>query len=128
MPKVRTRIVLDDIKEHSARKVAVFLAGVSLVLRAAPIRDSTQDFMSTQNEQKTYVKASVKEKVFPDGGSSLSVSFNADELKAILAKHTNSRGYLNLKISKRRDVGKFGETHAVVVDTWEPEQKPKGRY
>lgn len=40
-----------------------------------------------------------------------------------LNKHVNSKGYINLEITERKEVGKYGETHSVKVDTWEP--KPK---
>ncbi len=85
--------------------------------------------MSTQNEQKTYVpKSSAKERVFNSGGSSINLSFKADELIAFIKEHRNEKGYLNLKIEKRREAGQYGDTHSVVLDTWKPEQKPKGRY
>lgn len=46
-----------------------------------------------------------------------------------LAQYVTDYGYINkagkhivrLKVSKRREVGKFGETHRLEVNTWKPE-------
>ena len=66
-----------------------------------------------------------KEKFFPDGGSVIQVSLTLNDLKA----HFDAYGFtadsgkkiLKLKIGKRREVGKYGETHTVEVDTWKPD-------
>lgn len=67
-----------------------------------------------------------KEKTFPDGGSSISVSLTLDGIKEYFEKYgfTTEKGkhILKLKIGRRREVGKYGETHTVEVDTWKPEQ------
>lgn len=74
--------------------------------------------------EKIYVpKASAKEVKFSNGGSMLKLSFKAEDVMAFIRQHTNAKGYINLNISPRRDVGKYGETHSVYLDTYQP--KPK---
>jgi|TARA_R110001599_G_scaffold335104_1_gene551704 hypothetical protein len=67
--------------------------------------------------------SSCKKKTFANGGSILNVGVKADDLRAFIDAHTNARGFLNLVIKERREEGKYGDTHYVVLDTWEP--KPK---
>jgi hypothetical protein len=70
-------------------------------------------------QEKIYVKnVSVKE-----GKFGLKLSGKAEDVIAQIKANTNSRGYFNWNIDKRREVGKYGETHSVSVDTWEPTQK-----
>lgn len=56
-------------------------------------------------------------------GEVLNIGIKADALIAFAQQHANSRGYVNLTVQKRRETGKFGETHSVTLDTYEP----KGR-
>jgi hypothetical protein len=75
-------------------------------------------------EQKTYVpRCSARATTFRDGGSVLRISFDADALIEFVKNHTNAKGRINLGVSKRREEGKYGETHTVWLNTWEP--KPK---
>jgi hypothetical protein len=79
------------------------------------------------SEQKTYVpRSSAKEVKFANGGSMMKLSFKADEFIAFCKANANKRGYINFGVTARREVGKFGDTHCVWLDTWEPEQKPQG--
>lgn len=64
---------------------------------------------------KIYVKASVKETKF-----GLKLSGKAEDVIAQIKEHTNSKGYFNWEINQRKEVGKYGETHNVTVDTWQP--------
>ena len=72
---------------------------------------------------KTYVPLFVKEHEFKDGGTMLKMSCKVEKLVAFLNQHVNSKGYVNMNISRRKEVGQYGDTHSVVLDTWEP--KPK---
>ena len=72
---------------------------------------------------KTYAPLFVKEHEFKDGGTMLKMSAKADKLIAFLNQHVNSKGYVNFNISRRKEVGQYGDTHSVYLDTWEP--KPK---
>ena len=74
--------------------------------------------------EKIYV-GSAKEKTFNDGGSVIEVSLTldgmADYFKAYGFTANSGKKIIKLKISKRRSVGQYGETHTVEVDTWKPD-------
>lgn len=76
--------------------------------------------MSTQTPTIYVPRSIAREKTFQNGGSILSVSFHAESLLAFIREHTNDRGYFNITIRKRREVGKHDETHSVCLDTWTP--------
>lgn len=67
---------------------------------------------------KIYVKASVKQSKY-----GLKLSGKAEDVIAQIKEHTNSKGYFNWDINPRKEKGKYGETHSVSVDTWEPAPK-----
>lgn len=72
-------------------------------------------------KQHTYVPRCIaREKKFPSGGSVLSLSFHAESLAQFIREHTNARGYVNLTVTRRREIGRHDETHSVYLDTWEP--------
>lgn len=72
--------------------------------------------------EKIYAPVSAKAR---DGrfGEEFSISFNVEKMLAFIKEHKTAKGYVNLKMNKRRDVGKFGETHSVTLDTWQPRQR-----
>ena len=74
--------------------------------------------------EKIFLKCSAKEKTFSNGGTILNLGIKAEDMQQFLQAHTNERGYLNLTVQSRREVGKFGDTHTVSLDTWVA--KPKG--
>lgn len=77
------------------------------------------------NEPKTYVpKCSAKSVA---DGRILKLSFKAKELVEFAHQHVNERGYLNLCVSERRELGQFGDTHTVWLDTWKPGQNQTQR-
>lgn len=53
----------------------------------------------------------------------LKLSFKAKELRDFLNEHVNEKGYVNLCVTPRREVGQFGDTHCVWLDTWKPGNK-----
>lgn len=70
---------------------------------------------------KIYVpKSSAKQVDFRNGNSILKLSFKVEEFVAFLQQNANARGYVNLGVSKRKEVGKFGDTHCIWLDTWQP--------
>ena len=74
------------------------------------------------SKEKIYVDGmSVREK---DGrfGPFLSVGVNWQKFLAWAEQHVNSRGYLNITLSKRRSPSKYGETHSASLDTYEPKR------
>ena len=61
-------------------------------------------------------------------GEQLTVSVDLTECTRLFGDHgyitkDGKKHYITLKINRRREVGKYGETHTVEVDTWKPEQK-----
>ena len=66
-----------------------------------------------------------KERVFENGGNVLTVTLNIDEILAQYDAYgftTNTgKRTIKVKISRRREVGQYGETHTVEIDTWKPD-------
>ena len=69
---------------------------------------------------KVFLKCSAKAKTFSNGGSKLRLGVKVEDLIAFAQQHANERGYLNLEISERREVGQYGDTHSVTLDTYDP--------
>lgn len=84
--------------------------------------------MSTKTSKVYVPKASAKEISFDGGGSLIRLGFRVEELLDFIHQHATPSGYLNLTLGKRRDVGKFGETHSVYLDTYTPKAggQPRG--
>jgi hypothetical protein len=74
---------------------------------------------------KVYLRCSAKKKTFNDGGELIRIGVKADDLIAFAKQHANARGYVNLVVSSRRNVGQYGDTHSVSLDTYEAQ--PSGR-
>ena len=53
----------------------------------------------------------------------LGYSFKADQMIEFIRANTNSRGYVNLRFNERRQLGKYGETHTVSLNDYEPQEK-----
>lgn len=70
-------------------------------------------------ENKVFV-GSFKEKS-GQWGNFWNLSFSKDELLK-MANHINDRGYINLKVTKRKETGKFGETHSCYIDNFVPQR------
>ena len=56
-------------------------------------------------------------------GEFINLSFDVDALRAFAEQHRNSKGRVNFTVSKRREEGKFGETHSITLDTFEPKKR-----
>ena len=68
--------------------------------------------------------ASAKEKQITDDFVTLKVGICIDDLdKSKMKKAANGKSYLNLDITRRREVGQYGDTHSIKYDTWEPKEK-----
>ena len=55
-------------------------------------------------------------------GELLKISFNRDDL-AKLNANLNAKGYVNLNCNQRKEPSQYGQTHSLVIDTWEPTQQ-----
>jgi hypothetical protein len=74
---------------------------------------------------KTYLKCSAKEYKFTSGGSVLNVGVRVDEIIAFAKEHGNERGYLNLTVSQRKEVGQYGQTHSVYLDAYDAKKSER---
>lgn len=68
------------------------------------------------NTTKRYVKGNGKE--FGKYGD-IKISVLIDDL----VKNANEKGYVNMILQKRKEVGKFGDTHSLVYDDWKPNKE-----
>lgn len=67
--------------------------------------------------EKTYLMCSAKERS-GEWGEKLLIGVKAEDLIAFAREHANERGYVNLVVTRRKEPGKFGDTHSVYLDTW----------
>lgn len=63
-------------------------------------------------------------------GEELTVSVNLSECERQFKEHgyvsKSGSNFITLKVQRRKEVGKYGETHSVMVDTWKPEKRQEG--
>ena len=84
--------------------------------------------MSNQNEQKTYCNGvSAKRITFQSGKTILKLGVNVEKMIAFLQQHKNAKGFVNLGISERKEVGQYGDTHTCWLDTWQPDAAKSGQ-
>ena len=72
--------------------------------------------------QKTYAPMTAKE-ITTSLGTLMKLSFHAGKMIEFIRQHANEKGYVNMGMSPRREVGQYGETHSVWLDTWKPTQQ-----
>lgn len=74
-------------------------------------------------EQKIYASGmSARQITFDSGKSILKLSINMNKFREFVQQnkqHISEKGYMNLGISERREVGQYGDTHCVWLDTWQ---------
>ena len=49
-------------------------------------------------------------------GEFFNISLNLEKL----TQYQNEKGYVNLTMSKRKEVGQYGETHSFTLNEWKP--------
>lgn len=54
-------------------------------------------------------------------GGLLKLSFSEKDLQTLI-DNKNEAGYVNLVLSKRKEVSQYGQTHTCKIDTWKPDQ------
>lgn len=59
------------------------------------------------------------------GKYGIKISGKAEDVIAEIKKYANDKGYINLEIKERKEPGRYGHTHYVVLDTWEPKEVSK---
>ncbi len=83
--------------------------------------------MSDTNNKQTKVWAdgiSIKSRD-TQFGQVLSVGVNVDKFVAFLNKNKNEKGYANLDIMERKEVGTYGETHNCSLNNWKKPEEGK---
>lgn len=74
-------------------------------------------------EQKiNYLPLTLKE-----GKFSIKMSGKTEDVIKALQAITNEKGYFNTEIVKKKEVGKYGDTHYVKEDTWKPGEKTESK-
>jgi hypothetical protein len=54
---------------------------------------------------------------------SIKLSGKTEDFISQIQAITNEKGYFNLEIKERKEVGKYGDTHYLVVDEYVPAEK-----
>jgi hypothetical protein len=72
------------------------------------------------SEQKTYINGVwIEQKKFDDGNSILKLSILPDRfIEQLQSLQKTDKGYVRLVVSRRKEVGKNGETHSIYHDTY----------
>ena len=66
---------------------------------------------------KTYIDGASCKAVNGQFWEFYNMSFNIEKL----SQYANEKGYVNLVMSKRREVGQYGDTHYFTLNEWNPE-------
>lgn len=66
---------------------------------------------------KTYIEWTTCKAVSWQFWEFYNMSFNIEKLK----QYANEKGYVNMTMSKRKDVWQYGDTHYFVLNEWSPE-------
>lgn len=69
--------------------------------------------------EKTYINGVfIKESKY-----GIKMSIKAETFCEQIKKLTNEKGYVNIEIKPRKQVGNYGDTHYAELDTWKSEAK-----
>ena len=66
---------------------------------------------------KTYIEWSSCKAINGQFGEFFNISFNLEKLQ----QYANEKGYVNLTMSKRREVGQYWDTHYFTLNEYNPE-------
>ena len=66
---------------------------------------------------KTYIEWASCKAINGQFWEFFNISFNYEKL----AKYVNDKGYINMTMSKRREVGQYGDTHYFTLNEYNPE-------
>ena len=68
---------------------------------------------------KKYINWICKEVQFNNWWSIINISLKLEDLKELV----NEKGYINMTLNKRKEPGKFGETHFLTLNEYKKETK-----
>lgn len=66
---------------------------------------------------KTYIEWTSCKAVTGQFGEFFNISINVEKLQ----QYANEKGYVNMTMSKRKEVGQYGDTHYFTLNEWKPE-------
>ena len=66
---------------------------------------------------KTYIDGTSCKAISGQFGEFFNVSINVEKLQ----QYANEKGYVNMVMSKRREVGQYGDTHYFTLNEYNPE-------
>lgn len=66
---------------------------------------------------KTYIEWASCKAINGQFGEFFNISFNIEKLQ----QYANEKGYVNITMSKRREVWQYGDTHYFTLNEWNPE-------
>ena len=70
------------------------------------------------SEQKIYVGGA--KEMSGNFGAFHKISFKREDLE-LMMQNLNAKGYVNLNMNKRKQPSQYGQTHSLVIDTWQPD-------
>ena len=73
---------------------------------------------------KTYINWICKEVQFNNWGSIINISLKLEDLQDL----ANEKGYINMTINKRKEPGKFNETHYLKLNEYKSKDKAKNEF
>lgn len=65
---------------------------------------------------KTYINGITIKEIDGQYGKFMNISVNIHKIK----EFANDKGYVNMTVSPRREVGQYGETHTAVLNEYQP--------
>ena len=68
---------------------------------------------------KTYIDWTTCKAINWQFGEFFNMSFNYEKLQ----QYVNDKGYINMTMSKRREVWQYGDTHYFTLNDWKPEEE-----
>ena len=71
------------------------------------------------SEEKIYVGGA--KEMSGNFGSFHKISFKREDLE-LMMQNLNAKGYVNLNMNKRKQPSQYGQTHSLVIDTWQPSE------
>jgi len=66
---------------------------------------------------KTYIDGTSCKAINGQFGEFFNISINIEKLQ----QYANEKGYVNMTMSKRREVGQYGDTHYLTLNEYNPE-------
>ena len=66
---------------------------------------------------KTYIDGTSCKAINGQFGEFFNISINVEKLQ----QYANEKGYVNMTMSKRREVGQYGDTHYFTLNEYNPE-------